>query len=264
MSNRVALISGASKGLGAATARLLGQRGLSVVVNYHSDADGAAAVVADIKAAGGQALAVGGDVTREADVARLVETTLSMLGRLDILVSNAAFPYVQKAVIDLTLAEFELKVHAEVRAAFLLTQAAVPPMTAQGWGRLIYISSDHARGPSAPRMVSHGVSKAALNTFAKYVAHEVGRRNITANVVQCGLMRTAASTDLPQAFRDAFLSRLPLDHIAESEDMAGAVAFLAGDDSRFVTGQVLAVNGGIGLSQFAPPEPAPAGQALNK
>lgn len=259
MPQQVAIVTGSSKGLGAAAAQLLARRGFAVVVNYKSDEGGADRVVEDIERhSGGVAHKVGADVTVPADVERLVSETLDKFGRLDVLVSNARFPHVQKPIADISLEEFESKIHVEIRAAFLLTQAAIVPMTRQGGGRLIYVSSDHAVGPSAPGNASHGTSKAALNTFAKYVAHETGRRHITANVVQCGLMDTPAVKGLSPEFRETFAARIPLGYVASADDVAGVIAFLASSDSRFVTGAVIRANGGMGLSQFCFPDAAPS------
>jgi 3-oxoacyl-[acyl-carrier protein] reductase len=258
MIRRSAIVTGASKGLGAATAKALAARGHDVVVNYNSDAAGAEAVCKTItEQHGTRALAVQADVTDAASVDGMIEQALSAFRRIDILVNNANIRHYQKAFVDLSLEEFEHKVHGEMRAAFLLTQAVLPTMTRQGWGRLVYISTEHADGPISPGMISSGTAKAALNTFMKYIAHEVGKRNITANTVQCGMMNTPATAHVPGPIRERIIGQTPLSFIAEPEDVADAVCFFAGDDSRYVTGATLQANGGLGISRLCPPNPAP-------
>lgn len=255
---RTALVTGASKGLGAAIVSRLAQSGYDVALNFHTDVDAAAEVADRVASAfGSKVVLVQGDVTSEGAVSQIVQSTLAAFGGLDVVVNNANITHYQKSFVDLTWAEFETKVAGELRAAFLVTRETLAALTASGAGRLIYISSEHADGPIARGMISSGTAKAAINTFAKYIAHEVGRRGITANVVQCGMMRTAATRNIPPPVAERIVDATPVGFIAEPDDVATTVAYLASLESRYVTGAVIPVTGGFGISRLCPPEPAP-------
>ena len=255
---RVALITGASGGgVGSTTARLLAARGAAVIVNYFQNRAGADQVVADIAAGGGRALAVQADVGEQEQVARMVAAALEAYGRLDVLVNNASagrhFP--RGAFVDLTWEQFDEGINARLRPAFLVTQAVVPAMRRQGGGRLIYVGSEHAEGPAAPGMIANGTSGAALVAFVRYLAHELGPDGITANVVSPGGIdtlsteRALAAMGIPPAFRERMAAAVPLGRMATPRDVAGAIAFYAGDDAAFMTGTVAHVNGGFGIAR---------------
>jgi 3-oxoacyl-[acyl-carrier protein] reductase len=171
--SRVALVTGASSGIGAATARLLAERGMRVVVNYlHSD-QAAEEVVADIEAAGGQAMAVQADVREAAAVDTMIERVRAAWGGIDVLVHNALTLYAIKPFQDMTWAELGGKLDDEMRAAFVVTKAVLPAMTEQDWGRLIYLGTGLSRQPRAG-MIALGTAKAALTQFARYLAQDLG------------------------------------------------------------------------------------------
>jgi len=180
-SGRVALVTGASSGMGAATARLLAARGMRVVVNYLHSAGAAEEVVADIEAAGGQAVAVQADVRETAAVAALTERVAGAWGDIDVLVHNALTPYAIKPFHDMTWEELGGKLDDEMRAAYVVTKAVLPSMTAQGWGRLIYLGTNLSHQPRAG-MIALGTAKAALTEFARYLAQELGPAGVTVNV----------------------------------------------------------------------------------
>jgi 3-oxoacyl-[acyl-carrier protein] reductase len=244
---RVALVTGASSGIGAATARLLADRGMRVVVNYLHSAQAAEEVVTDIEAAGGRAMAVQADVREVAAVAALVDRVGAAWGGIDVLVHNALTPYAIKPFQDMTWDELGGKLDDEIRAAFVVTKAVVPTMTAQGWGRLIYLGTGLSRQPRAG-MIALGTAKAALTQFARYLAQELGPAGITVNVVEPGpVTDTGISHVLDDEQRRRQVAATPLGRLAHPDDVAHAIAFYAGEDNAFMTGTTAAVNGGMAM-----------------
>jgi 3-oxoacyl-[acyl-carrier protein] reductase len=245
---RVALITGASRGIGAAVARLLASRGMRVVVNYRRSRGEADEVVGSINSAGGRAMAAQADVLDESAVLGMVDQIRADMGEVEVLVHNALIPYPIKSFDDISVDELAGKLDQEMRAAFQVTKAVVPGMTARGYGRIVYMGTGLSRRPREG-MIALGTSKAALGSFARYVAEEVGPRGITVNVVAPGpvadtsIDRAALGQD--QRRREAeqtALGRLPVP-----DDVARAVAFYAGDDSEFITGTTAPVNGGMAM-----------------
>jgi len=263
LTGRVAIVTGASGGgVGSATARLLGARGAHVVVNYLRNRAGADGVVADIISRGCRAIAVQADISDPADVTRLVDQALGTFGRIDVLVSNtpaARYAVNSRADADgplgpgpfenFTWESFAPWFTARVLAAFLTTQAVLPAMRAQRGGRLIYVGSDHADGPAAPGMIANGTGSAALVTFVRYLAHELGGYGITANVVSPGGIDSPSSRARFLMTPESIGASVPLGRLAKPEDVAGVIAFFAGDDSAFMTGTVAHVNGGFGIGR---------------
>ncbi|MFF0454393.1 SDR family NAD(P)-dependent oxidoreductase [Nocardia africana] len=244
---RVALVTGSSSGIGAATARLLAARGMRVVVNFlHSEA-AAGEVVAGIEAAGGQAMAVQADVREAAAVDSLIERVGMSWGGVDVLVHNALTPYAIKPFQEMTWAELGGKLDDEMRAAFIVTKAVLPAMTEQRWGRLIYLGTGLSRRPREG-MIALGTAKAALAQFARYLAQELGPVGITVNVVEPGpVAETRISRVLDEELTQRQIAATPLGRLARPADVARAVAFYAGEDSAFMTGTTTAVNGGMAM-----------------
>jgi 3-oxoacyl-[acyl-carrier protein] reductase len=246
----VALVTGASSGIGAATARVLAARGMRVVVNYLSSSKSAEEVVAGIEAAGGQAMAVQADVREAAAVERIVEQVQAAWGGVDVLVHNALIPYAVKSFQDMTWEELGGKLDAEMHAAYAVTKAVVPAMTEEGWGRIIYLSTGLSRRPREG-MIALGVSKAALEQFARYLAQELGPQGITVNVVAPGPVEDTRMARMTDVFDDAHkqrqVSATPLGRLAHPADVAQAVAFYASEDNAFMTGTTAAVNGGMSM-----------------
>ncbi len=248
MRARVALVTGASSGIGAATARLLAARGMRVVVNYLHSGTAAEEVVADIEAAGGQAMAVQADVREPAAVAEHDRAGQAAWGGIDVLVHNALTPYVVKSFQDMTWEELGGKVDDEMRAAFVVTKAVLPAMTEQGWGRIIYLSAGPSRRPRAG-MIALGTAKAALTEFARYLAQELGPRGITVNVVEPGPVEDThiAAAVLDEKQKQRQVAATPMGRLAQPGDVAQAVAFYASEDNAFMTGTTAAVNGGMSM-----------------
>jgi len=245
--SRVALVTGASRGIGAATAHLLAMRGMRVVVNYLSSGQAAEEVVDGIKAAGGQAMAVQADVRDTAAVEAMVERVGSVWGGIDVLVGNALTPYAIKPFQDMTWEELGGKLEEEMRAAFVVTKAVLPAMTEQGWGRLIYLSAVLSRQPR-PGFITLGTSKAALVQFARFLAQELGPQGITVNVVEPGPVTDTGISHVMQGERARQqVAATPVGRLANPADVAQVVAFYAGEDNVFMTGTTAAVNGGLSM-----------------
>ncbi|WP_201374473.1 SDR family oxidoreductase [Ktedonobacter robiniae] len=245
---RVALVTGASSGIGAATARLLAARGMRVVVNYLHSSTAAEEVVAGIKAAGGQAMAVQTDVREVAAVESMIKQVQVAWGGIDVLVHSALTPYVIKPFQDMTWEELGGKLDDEMRAAFTVTKAVLPAMTEQGWGRIIYLSTGLSRQPREG-MIALGTAKAALTQFARYLAQELGPRGITVNVVEPGPVGDTRSTAdvLDEEHKRQLVATIPLGRLAYPGDVAQAVAFYASEDNSFMTGTTAALNGGMSM-----------------
>lgn len=243
---RVALVTGASRGIGAAVARLLASRGMRVVVNYRSSRDEADDVVASIRSAGGQAMAVQADVRDGPAVLGMVEQVRVAMGEVEVMVHNALIPYAVKSFEEISWDELGGKLEQEMRAAFLMTKAVVPGMTRRGYGRIVYLGTVLSRRPRAG-MIALGTSKAALSQFARFVAQELGPRGITVNVVAPGPVETTITDVFGQEFKQRHAAETALGRIATPDDVARAVAFYAGDDSRFITGTTAPVNGGLAM-----------------
>ncbi|MFB7593771.1 SDR family oxidoreductase [Streptomyces sp. NPDC056160] len=243
-----ALVTGGSRGIGAATSRELAVRGYRVAVNYHSNREAADQVVKRIEADGGEALAVQADVHDPRQAAELLERA-TVDGRLDVLVCNAGARFTPTPISRLTWDDFHAKVTDELASAYTLTQRALPIMEAQGGGRIVYVSSAVADGPPTVGMAAHGTAKAALNTFARFVAYEAGPLGVNVNVVAPGFVRTEASAGMPLQFQRRLAEGTPLGRVAEPEDVARAIAMLVGEDAAFITGSVVTVDGGHGVAR---------------
>lgn len=242
------LVTGSSGGIGEGIARVLGARGWSVTVNYHSNAERAQDVVEAIKASGGDAVAVGADATTREGVGRLVDTTVQRFGRIDAAVGNAHVPFTPSTIENTGWEDLRGKLEGEMAATFHLTRACLGPMRAGGGGAIVLVSSLQALGPAAPGMVANGAAKSAVAAFARYAAWELGRDNVRVSTVASSLVRTAATAHLPEPFVQAVERATPLGRMATPEDVGRAVAFLLGPDGVYTTGVDLSAGGGFGLS----------------
>lgn len=241
---KVALITGASRGIGATVARLLASRGMRVVVNYRSSRDKADDVVASIMCAGGRATAVQADVRDGSAVLGMVEQVRAAMGEVEVLVHSALMPYALKSFDEISWDELGSKLEQEMQAAFLMTKAVVPGMTTRGYGRIVYLGTVLSQRPHEG-MIALGTSKAALSSFARYVAQELGPRGITVNVVAPGPVEGLLHADLDQEQKQRRAEQTVLGRLASPDDVARAVAFYAGDDSGFITGTTAPVSGGL-------------------
>lgn len=244
LTGQIALVTGSSRGIGAATARELADAGADVVINYLSNSAAAEAVAAEVEERGGESLVIQADVTDPAAVDSMVSQVESTWGSVDILVNNANLPFAHKPISEITWDEMAAKIDAELRAAFSMTKAVVPGMMEQEYGRLIYVSSGRSKTPDTSS-VAHGVAKSGLNAFVRYVAEEYGEYGITANVISPGLVETDATREsIDEEVRRNVSRATPLGRVAQPEDVAPAIVAFAGDAARFTTGTYTPVNGG--------------------
>ncbi len=243
LAEKVALVTGASRGIGAASAILLAHNGAAVVVNYFQSPDAANGVVEKIQAGGGKAFVVKADVRDPKQATEMVEETEKTLGPVDILVNNASIGFPIKPFMEFTWEEMEAKLTSEIRASFNCCQAVIPGMLSKEYGRIINISSGLSKSPGAG-FVAHSTAKAGLDSFTRALAHEFGPNGITVNTVAPGLTETDATSFLPQEAKDGYAAHVPLRRIGVPDDVAGAVLFYASDYSRFLTGTYMPVDGG--------------------
>jgi 3-oxoacyl-[acyl-carrier protein] reductase len=241
LSGRVALVTGASRGIGRAIATKLAAQGATVIGAARGT--NAAATVDAILAAGGKAEAASADVSDPAAIEQLVSGTLERHGRIDVLVNNAGIAKDQ-LLLRMKRDDWDAVIATNLTAAFALTQAVLKPMIRQRSGRIICISSVVGQGGNAGQ-ANYAASKAGLIGFAKSVAQEVASRNITVNVVAPGLIETDMTRALTEDAHADWSSRIPLKRLGTPDDIAAAVCFLASDEAAYITGQVLAVNGGM-------------------
>ena len=241
LSGRVALVTGASRGIGRAIASRLASRGALVVAAARGD--NARATVEEIRAAGGTAEVLALDVTDPSGAAAAIAATAGAHGRLDILVNNAGITKDQ-LMLRMKRDDWDTVIATNLTAAFALTQAALKPMLKQRGGRIICIASVVGQTGNAGQ-ANYAASKAGLIGFAKSVAQEVASRGITVNVVAPGLIDTDMTRAITGSAHEEWASKIPLKRLGTPEDVASAVCFLASDEASYITGQVLAVNGGM-------------------
>jgi 3-oxoacyl-[acyl-carrier protein] reductase len=239
------MITGASRGIGAATARVLADRGFRVVVNHRASGPQAEEVVAGITAAGGEAVAIQADVTVPGDVSAMADEIAQRWGGVDMLVHNALIPFVVTSFADLTWEELGGKLDGELHAAYSLTKTVVPAMISRGYGRLIYLSTGLSRRPR-DGMIALGTAKAALDQFVRYVALELAPHGITANLVAPATVSGTKVTEQLTSERMRDLgAAAPMGRLVTPDEVAHTIAFLASEDSGFTTGHYLPVNGGL-------------------
>ena len=236
LSAHVALVTGASRGIGAAIAVTLAELGAAVAVNYRERADEAEAVVAKIKANGGRAIAIAADVSQSAAVAKMVEQVARDLGPVDILVNNAGIAIV-RSIDELSESDFDRTVLVNLKSAFLCTQAVLPDMRMRKWGRIVNITSGAARGAGAigPH---YNASKAGMEGLTRGYAARLVKEGVTVNNVAPSLIETdmmRGRTDLAR--------NIPLGRMGQPAEVAQAVAMVLGND--YMTGQTIILNGGM-------------------
>ena len=242
MKGRVALVTGASRGIGAATARKLAACGAAVAVGYLSNETAASATVSAIREAGGTAACFRADVSRPAEIASLVARVMDRFGRIDILVNNAGV-YKLKPIGQIGPAFFTEIFEGNVLSTILLTQAVLPYLPSPG-GRIINLSSRVGVRPMPASAVYAG-SKAAVIAITEVFAQELGPKGITVNAVAPGMTNTEMVASDLAAKRNFLLAATPLGRIGEPEDIGNVIAFLASDDAGWMTGKTLIVDGGM-------------------
>lgn len=245
LENKVALVTGASRGIGAGIAKKLAAEGADIVINYVGEANLADAQVLqkELEALGRRVLLIDANVADFNAAAAMVDEAVVKLGRIDILVNNAG---INRDTLLLRMKEedWDAVLAVDLKGVFNVTKAAVKYMMKQRYGRIISISSVVGVAGNAGQ-VNYAAAKAGVIGLTKSVAKEVASRNITANAIAPGFIRTPMTAKMPEAAVEAALKTIPLGRMGEAEDIAKAVVFLASEDADYITGQILHVDGGM-------------------
>jgi 3-oxoacyl-[acyl-carrier protein] reductase len=245
LTNKVAVVTGASKGIGAGIAKSLAAEGASVVVNYASSKDGADRVVAEIKAKGGKAIAVQGDVSKQADISRLFAETKKALGRLDIVVNNAGV-YEFAPLGEVTEASFHKMFDLNVLGLILTSQEALKYFGSEG-GSIINIGSA-ASTLTPPTTVAYTATKGAVDVVTRTLSKELGPKKIRVNSINPGMVETEGTHSfgiIGSDFQKGFEAQTPLGRIAQPNDIGPIAVFLASDESGWLTGELVSASGGL-------------------
>ncbi len=243
LANRVAIVTGGGKGIGRAIALELARRGASVAVNYNRSADEAAAVVAEIEAAGGAAMAVQADVSDFEQAQSLVKIVLEAYGQVDILVNNAGTTR-DNLLMRMSEADWDVVIDTNLKSAWNCCKAVIRPMMKRRYGRIINITSVSGIAGNEGQ-TNYSASKAGLIGLTKSLAREVASRTITVNAVAPGFVATDLTKNLPEEIVERLNAHIPLGRWGTSEEMAHAVAFFASEQAGYITGQVLSIDGGM-------------------
>ena len=242
---RTAVVTGASRGIGRAIALELAKRGASVVVNYAASAEKAEEVAAEIKSNGGQAIAVQADVADFEQAGQLIKKAIETYGKIDILVNNAGITR-DKLIMMMSEEDWDAVQDTNLKGTFNCSKAAVRPMMRQRSGRIINIASVAGQMGNAGQ-TNYSASKAGQIGFTKALAREIAPRSITVNAIAAGIVETDIWANVAEEMKENMLQLIPLGRKGEAEEIAYAVAFLASDEAAYITGQCLAVDGGMAM-----------------
>lgn len=246
LTGKVALVTGASRGIGAAIARTLAEKGAAVAVNYAGSAGAAAQVVASIEASGGRAVALQADVSDPAAAAALVAETIAQLGGLDIVVNNAGITR-DGLLVRMSDEDWSAVIATNLTGVFNVTRAATKFLMKQRSGSIVNVASVVGLVGNAGQ-ANYAAAKAGIIGMTKSVARELAPRGVRVNAVAPGFIETDMTSSLPEAVCDAARAQIALGAFGSADDVANGVAFLAGDEARYITGQTLAIDGGMTFS----------------
>ena len=248
LSERVAIVTGGGRGIGRAIALKLAEVGATVVVNDVGDSAPAEGVAGEIRQMGRESLVVLADVSQSPEVAGLVDNTVEEYGKVDILVNNAGITRDQ-LIIRMSDDEWDKVLGINLKGVFLCSKAVLRPMMRQRWGRIINISSIVGLIGNAGQ-ANYASAKAGIIGLTRTIAKEVASRGITANAIAPGFIDTAMTQQLPEERKQELMNQVPLGYLGTPRDVAEVVAFLASEEARYITGQVLTVDGGISLGKL--------------
>ena len=241
--DRIALVTGAASGIGAATARRFAREGATVAIN-DAKPEGLDTVAGEIRAAGAKALVLPGDVTKKADCERIVQEVTRTFGRLDILINNAGINRDAMAA-KMTEEQWDAVLSVNLKGTFLCAQAALPGMRERAWGRVVNTSSIGSLGNIG--QANYAASKAGVIGLTKTLALEYAKYGVTVNAIAPGPVMTAMLAGVPEAIRERIIAQVPVGRIASPDEIAGVHVFLASDDAAFITGQVIFADGGMSV-----------------
>jgi 3-oxoacyl-[acyl-carrier protein] reductase len=243
---KVAVVTGASSGIGKATALAFAKSGANVAVHYNSNKDGADTVVAEITKMGQKAIAIGGDLAKKANADKLIDESLKSFGTIDILVNNAGTLVERRAIETMDEQLWDKVMDINLKSAFLCCNAVIPSMKKKGWGRIINVTSIAARNGGGPGAGHYSTAKAGVLTLSKSLAKELAGTGILVNSVSPGVITTPYhdeySTD---ESRKMFANNTPLKREGKPEEVAYPILFLASDYASFILGETLEINGGM-------------------
>ena len=243
LADKVAVVTGAGRGIGAAIALTLAKEGAKVVVNYSRSAEAAEQVVAQIQAAGGEAVAVQGSVAIPAEAEALIKSAQERYGRIDILVNNAGITR-DKLIMRMSEEDWDAVLDTNLKGAFLCSKTAAILMLKQKSGVIVNVGSVIGKAGGAGQ-VNYSASKAGLVGLTKSLAKELGSRNVRVNAVAPGFIETEMTEVLKPEYREVILKQIPLGRLGASEDVARVVAFLCSEDAAYIQGEVISIDGGL-------------------
>ena len=246
LQGKIVLVTGASRGIGAAAAKRLANSGASVVINYFQNRDAALKVLKEIEDSGGRGMVFQADVTQKDQVEAMTRSIREKFGAVDVLVNNAYFPFEVGQLHELSWESFHRAIEHELAALYHCVRACLPGMSEKKSGRIIVVSTRLAQQP-LPRMGAYAAAKSALESMANTMAIELGPLGIAVNVVTPAFTLTDASMIMPEEYRERVRQTRPLKKHLYPEDVAGAIAFLAGDEASMLTGSQILITGGSHL-----------------
>ncbi|HEV7677325.1 MAG TPA: 3-oxoacyl-[acyl-carrier-protein] reductase [Candidatus Dormibacteraeota bacterium] len=244
LEGRVALVTGASRGIGRAVALALAEQGASVAVGYGSNAAAAEEVAEAVRAHGVNAVALGAELSDTEQAASLIARTVDALGGVDVVVNNAGLAR-DNLAMRMSDADWQAVIDVDLTAAFVICRAALRPMLRKRWGRIVNVSSISGVMGN-PGQANYSAAKAGLIGLTKSLAREVATRSITVNAVAPGFIETDMTTTLDAALRERVTAAIPVERMGTAEEVAAAIAFLASPQASYITGHVLHVDGGMG------------------